>query len=127
MFPAGLNNLSFASKPLRIQADIQKKYDEYGIADKPYIVMKACQDIYGAGDFIVNFAEEIRSLNCKERTKMPPSKEGVPTLEAVGKEKLTTEPVFYINDHYLVGGFYQMHSKSQTPVFSTHPVCLFNH
>jgi glutamate--cysteine ligase len=109
----------------KLLADIQKKYDEYGITDKPYIVMKADQGTYGMVFFIVNSAEEIRSLNRKRRTKMSPIKEGgdtsevilqegVPTLETVGNEKLTAEPVVYIIDHYLVGSFYRMHSKKST-------------
>jgi glutamate--cysteine ligase len=106
----------------KLLAAIQKKYDEYGITDKPYIVMKADQGTYGMGVLIVNSAEEIRSLNRKQRTKMSSTKEGgdtsevilqegVPTLETVGDEKLTAEPVVYMIDHYVVGGFYRMHSK----------------
>ena len=67
----------------KLLAAIQKKYDEYGITDKPYIVMKADQGTYGMGVVIVNSAEEIRSLNRKQRTKMSSTKEGGDTSEVI--------------------------------------------
>lgn len=101
---------------------IQQKYDEYGINEKPYVVIKADQGTYGMGIMVVSSGEELRQLNRKQRTKMTASKEGgdtsevilqegVPTLETWGNEKLTAEPVVYMIDHYVVGGFYRMHSK----------------
>ncbi len=103
-------------------ARIQKKYDEYGIEDKPYIVIKADQGTYGMGVMVASSADDVRQLNRKQRTKMSASKEGgdtsevilqegVPTRETWGDNKLTAEPVVYMIDHYVVGGFYRMHSK----------------
>jgi len=101
---------------------IQLKYDEYGIKEKPYIVIKADQGTYGMGIMVASSAEDVRQLNRKQRTKMSASKEGgdtsevilqegVPTRETWGDNKLTAEPVVYMIDHYVVGGFYRMHSK----------------
>jgi glutamate--cysteine ligase len=103
-------------------ARIQLKYNEYGIQEKPYIVIKADQGTYGMGIMVASSADEIRQLNRKQRTKMSTSKEGgdtsevilqegVPTRETWGGNKLTAEPVVYMIDHYVVGGFYRMHSK----------------
>ncbi|MBC8209562.1 MAG: glutamate--cysteine ligase [Gammaproteobacteria bacterium] len=101
---------------------IQLKYDEYGITDKPYVVIKADQGTYGMGIMVVSSAEELRKLNRKQRTSMSTIKEGgdtsevilqegVPTRETWGENRLTAEPVVYMIDHYVVGGFYRMHSK----------------
>ncbi len=101
---------------------IQLKYDEYGIQEKPYIVIKADQGTYGMGIMVASSAEDVRRLNRKQRTKMSATKEGgdtsevilqegVPTRETWGDNKLTAEPVVYMVDHYVVGGFYRMHAK----------------
>ena len=101
---------------------IQLKYNEYGITDKPYVVIKADQGTYGMGIMVVSSAEELRRLNRKQRTRMSTTKEGgdtsevilqegVPTRETWGQNRLTAEPVVYMIDHYVVGGFYRMHSK----------------
>ncbi|MBL7005242.1 MAG: glutamate--cysteine ligase [Gammaproteobacteria bacterium] len=105
---------------------IQLKYDEYGIKDKPYVVIKADQGTYGMGIMTVSSVEEVRQLNRKQRTKMSASKEGgnnsdiilqegVSTLETFGDNQATAEPVVYMIDHFVVGGFYRMHgNKSST-------------
>jgi glutamate--cysteine ligase len=101
---------------------IQQKYDEYDINEKPYVVIKADQGTYGMGIMVVSSGEELRQLNRKQRTKMSTTKEGgdtsevilqegVPTRETWGDDKLTAEPVVYMIDHYVVGGFYRMHSQ----------------
>lgn len=102
--------------------DIQKKYDYYNIDEKPYVVIKADQGTYGMGIMTVSSSEEVRQLNRKQRTKMSSSKEGgdtsevilqegVPTLETIGESQATAEPVVYMIDHYVVGGFYRIHDK----------------
>lgn len=104
---------------------IQLKYDEYGITDKPYVVIKADQGTYGMGIMTASSADDVRSLNRKQRTKMSASKEGgdtsevilqegVPTLETVGVNRSTAEPVVYMIDHYVVGGFYRVHDKKSS-------------
>lgn len=105
-----------------VLARIQLKYNEYGIKDKPYVVIKADQGTYGMGVMVASSAEDIKQLNRKQRNKMSSTKEGgeisevivqegVPTRETWGENKLTAEPVVYMIDHYVVGGFYRMHSK----------------
>ncbi len=101
---------------------IQQKYDQYGINEKPYVVIKADQGTYGMGIMVVSSGAELRQLNRKQRTRMSTTKEGgdtsevilqegVPTRETWGEDKLTAEPVVYMIGHYVVGGFYRMHSK----------------
>lgn len=109
----------------KLLASIQQKYDEYGINSKPYIFIKADQGTYGMGIMTASSPDDVRQLNRKQRTKMSTSKEGsdtsevilqegVPTMETFGDEGATAEPVVYMIDHYVVGGFYRMHGKKNS-------------
>jgi glutamate--cysteine ligase len=100
---------------------IQKKYDEYGIAREPFVVVKADSGTYGMGIMMVKSADEIINLNRKQRTKMSSAKEGmivdnvliqegVYTFETIGEEQAVAEPVVYMMDHFVVGGFYRVHT-----------------
>ncbi len=115
---------------------IQKKYDLYGITDKPYVVIKADQGTYGMGIMTASSADDVRQLNRKQRTKMSSSKEGsdtsevilqegVPTLETVGENQATAEPVVYMIDHYVVGGFYRTHDKKSSTDNLNSPGAIF--
>jgi glutamate--cysteine ligase len=101
---------------------IQRKYDEYGITSKPYIVIKAEKGTYGMGVMVASSADDVLRLNRKQRTRMAAIKEGgdtsevilqegVATCETWGDNQLTAEPVVYMIDHYVVGGFYRMHAR----------------
>ncbi len=103
-------------------AKIQQKYDLFGIDEEPYVVIKADQGTYGMGVMVATSAKDVHQLNRKQRSRMASSKggttitevivqEGVPTNETWGETKLTAEPVVYMIDHYVVGGFYRMHEK----------------
>jgi glutamate--cysteine ligase len=100
---------------------IQKKYDEYGIDREPFVVVKADSGTYGMGIMMVKSADEIINLNRKQRTKMSSAKEGmivdnvliqegVYTFETIGEEQAVAEPVVYMMDHFVVGGFYRVHT-----------------
>lgn len=102
-------------------AAIQTKYDEYGIDKEPFVVVKADSGTYGMGVMTVKSAEEVTSLNRKQRTKMASAKEGmtvenvlvqegVYTFETLGEEHAVAEPVIYMIDHFVVGGFYRVHT-----------------
>ena len=100
---------------------IRAKYAEYGIEQEPFVVVKADAGTYGMAVMMVRSADEVRQLNRKQRTKMAASKEGrevsgaiiqegVYTLETWGKEQAAAEPVVYMIDHFVVGGFYRVHT-----------------
>lgn len=100
---------------------IQRKYDEYGVDKKPFVVVKADAGTYGMGIMSVYSSSEIRELNRKQRTKMAAAKggqvvskvimqEGVYTFESWGEDGVA-EPVVYMINHYVVGGFYRVHSE----------------
>ncbi len=100
--------------------EIQKKYDEYDIKCRPYVIVKADSGTYGMGIMTVNSVDDIGELNRKQRTRMSTIKEGqkvtkviiqegVYTHETWGEEETVAEPVVYMIDHNVVGGFYRVH------------------
>lgn len=101
---------------------IALKYAEYDINQAPFVVMKGDSGTYGMNVMVVHSAEELRQLNRKQRTKMSVSKEGqkvtrviiqegVPTFETWGPQENAAEPVVYMIDHFVVGGFYRVHTQ----------------
>ena len=97
---------------------IKKKYEEYNVDQRPYVVVKAESGTYGMGVMMAHSAEEILELNRKDRTKMATTKEGkkvtkviiqegVYTNETWGEDKNSAEPVVYSIDKNVVGGFYR--------------------
>jgi glutamate--cysteine ligase len=100
--------------------DIRAKYEEYGVKEEPFVIVKADAGTYGMGVMTVRSVDEIRNLNRDARKKMAATKEGkevtgaiiqegVYTFERWGEEQATAEPVVYMIDHYVVGGFYRVH------------------
>lgn len=101
---------------------IQRKYDEYKLDKKPFVVVKADAGTYGMGVMMVSSASEIKGLNRQQRTKMAATKggmtttkvilqEGVYTFETWGSAQSVAEPVVYMIDHFVVGGFYRVHTR----------------
>ncbi len=101
---------------------IQHKYDEYGIDKEPFVVIKADAGTYGMGVMTASSVEEVQGLNRKQRNKMAASKsganvsqvllqEGVYTFETWGDDASVAEPVVYMVDHFVVGGFYRVHTR----------------
>lgn len=101
---------------------IRQKYGEHGIEKQPYVVIKADAGTYGMGIMSVTSPAEIYSLNRKQRSRMAATKEGlkvtrvilqegVHSFETWGPEQAVAEPVIYMIDHFVVGGFYRVHTK----------------
>ena len=104
---------------------IQKKYDEYGVSTAPFAMIKADAGTYGMGVMPVHSAEEVSELNRKQRTKMATIKEGQKVTKAIIQEGIYThetwgnpgtvaEPVVYLIDQNVVGGFYRVHPQRAT-------------
>lgn len=104
---------------------IQRKYDEYDIDRPPFAIVKADAGTYGMGIMTVRSVDEIYELNRKQRTRMAASKggqevtqviiqEGVYTFETWGDAQAVAEPVVYMIDHFVVGGFYRVHTSRGT-------------
>ena len=99
---------------------IRSKYREYRIDSRPFVIVKADAGTYGMGIMTVHDAAEVKSLNRRQRNKMAVGKEGlavteviiqegVPTCETVAEA--TAEPVVYMIDRYVVGGFYRVNTS----------------
>lgn len=104
--------------------DIRAKYKEYNVQEEPFVIVKADAGTYGMGVMTVHSGDELRHLNRHARKKMSATKggrevdsviiqEGVYTFEQVESDdhqsEETAEPVVYMIDHYVVGGFYRVH------------------
>ena len=108
-----------ASEVDRVLKSIRLKYEEYGVKEKPFVIVKADAGTYGMGIMTVKDASEIRDLNRKQRNKMAVVKEGLVVSDVLVQEGVYTfesineavaEPVVYMVDHFVVGGFYRVHT-----------------
>jgi len=98
---------------------IRAKYLEYGIKDEPYVVVKADAGTYGMGVMTAKSADDVVGLNRKQRNKMAVVKEGLQVHNVIMQEGVHTferlndavaEPVVYMIDRFVVGGFYRVHT-----------------
>ena len=99
---------------------IRRKYKEYGIQEKPFVVIKADNGTYGMGIMTVRDIKDLEALNRKTRNKMSVIKDGQEVSEVIIQEGVLTheqindavaEPVVYMMDRYVVGGFYRVHAE----------------
>jgi glutamate--cysteine ligase len=100
--------------------DIRAKYREYGVTQDPFVIVKADAGTYGMGVMTVKDPSEVKGLNRRQRNKMAVVKEGLEVHEVLVQEGVYThetlddaaaEPVVYMIDHYVVGGFYRVHTQ----------------
>ncbi|GIK87930.1 MAG: glutamate--cysteine ligase [Burkholderiales bacterium] len=100
-------------------ARIRAKYAEYGIDEQPFVIVKADAGTYGMGIMTVRDASEVVGLNRKQRNKMAVVKEGLEVTSVIIQEGVHTfesiddaiaEPVVYMIDRFVVGGFYRVHT-----------------
>ena len=99
---------------------IQKKYDEYGIKKRPFVVVKADAGTYGMAVMTIRDSAEWEHLNREQRKRMAFTKggqpvtrvivqEGVYTFETIGEDQAVAEPVVYLWGDCVSGGFYRIH------------------
>ena len=104
---------------------INTRYNEHDVDYAPFVMVKADAGTYGMGVMSIRSQDEISELNRKERTRMATTKEGqkvsrviiqegVYTHETWGDEETVAEPVVYMMDRQVVGGFYRVHGKRTT-------------
>jgi glutamate--cysteine ligase len=100
--------------------EVREKYAKYGITEQPFCIVKADAGTYGMGIMTVKSPEDVRNLNRKTRNKMAVIKEGQPVHEVIIQEGVYTfenvdgavaEPVVYMMDQFVVGGFYRVHTE----------------
>ena len=118
-FHARAGEECLASNVSLLLEKIRAKYLEYGVKAAPYVAVKADAGTYGMGVMMVRDPAEVRDLNRKQRNKMAVVKdglavhqviiqEGVHTLERISRE--SAEPVVYMIDRHVIGGFYRVHA-----------------
>jgi glutamate--cysteine ligase len=99
---------------------IRERYRERDIRQKPFVIVKPDAGTYGMGIMTAHAPSDVVGLNRKQRNKMAVVKEGlevgeviiqegVPTYETV--DQAVAEPVVYMMDRYVVGGFYRVHRQ----------------
>ncbi|BEV72438.1 MULTISPECIES: glutamate--cysteine ligase [unclassified Paludibacterium] len=100
-------------------ARIRSKYQENGIEHEPFVIVKADAGTYGMGVMSVKSPDEVIGLNRKARNKMAVVKEGLEVSEVIVQEGVYTfetvedavaEPVVYMMDRFVIGGFYRVHT-----------------
>jgi glutamate--cysteine ligase len=102
-----------------VLGEIREKYAHYGITEQPFVIVKADAGTYGMGIMTVKSVDEVRNLNRKTRNKMATIKDSQPVHEVIIQEGVYTfenvegavaEPVVYMIDQFVVGGFYRVHT-----------------
>ncbi len=103
-----------------ILSKIKKKYKEYGIKEKPFVIVKTDAGTDGKGIMTIHHSDEIRALNQQQRSTMAVVKSGVEVHDVIVQEGVYTfeksetsvaEPVVYMIDRYVVGGYYRVHKE----------------
>lgn len=114
---------------------IQKKYDEYGISEPPYVYIKNDAGTYGLGMVNVSSGEELLNLNRKKRSKLFSAKSGTQTEQFLIQEGIPTtdtysnfpiEPVMYGVGKTAVGGFFRIHEGKNAYESLNAPGMLFS-
>jgi len=112
---------------------IRVKYREHRIDRQPFVIVKADAGTYGMGIMTVKSPDDVRDLNRKQRNKMAVVKEGLSVTQVLVQEGVPTyeslneavaEPVVYMIDHFVIGGFYRVHTSRATTKTSTPPHAL---
>lgn len=93
---------------------IQRKYDEYGIADAPQVFVKNNAGTYGIGIMVVQSPDDILNMNRRTKNKMSMGKGHTPIREVLLQEAVPTrvqmsgvvmEPVVYTIGTEVIGSF----------------------
>ena len=96
---------------------VRRKYKEYGIKEKPFVVVKANNGSSGRGLMTVRESKDMAALLKKSSADGLVQggvqelivQEGVLTHERMNDA--VAEPVVYLMDRYVVGGFYRVHAE----------------
>jgi len=102
-------------------SDIKGKYRQYGIDLQPFVMVKSDAGTYGMNVMTVTSIDDIVQINRKQRVKMSAGKEGLEVSRVLIQEGVHTietladgavaEPVVYMIDRRVVGGFYRVHKE----------------
>ena len=112
-FAAGVGMDSLSSNVDALLTKIRRKYKEYGINEKPFVIVKADNGNCGMGIMTVRGVKDLDLQNIKAQEGLTLTEvivqEGVLTNERVNDA--VAEPVVYMMDRFVVGGFYRVHAE----------------
>jgi len=102
-----------------ILTKVRRKYKEYGVHEKPFVVLKANGS--GMPALTLHDAKELDSMeqlptwlaNCHSKSYDIVMQEGLTSQERIGASVAT--PVVYTMDRYVVGGFHHVHATPDSP------------
>jgi glutamate--cysteine ligase len=103
---------------------VRRKYKEYGINEKPFVIVKTDNGSHDLNAMTVRDAKEVEGLGRTARARLAEVGASAPaTHEMIFQEGVLTnervqngvaEPVVYMMDRYVVGGFYRVHAGRST-------------
>jgi glutamate--cysteine ligase len=119
-FEDGTGDECLMSNAETLLGKVRRKYKEYGIQERPFIIVKADNGTGGTSIMTVRDPKDLADLSRRTRNSMSIGKdgqevhevilqEGVPTYERVNGA--VAEPVVYMIDRYVVGGFYRVNAE----------------
>jgi len=117
-FTSGLGLDVLRSHVDALLTKVRRKYKEYGINEKPFVVIKADNNS-NTGTIAVRDVKDLDTLRQRSANRRSDVKlnfdmsevliqEGVQTNERMNDS--VAEPVVYMMDRYVVGGFYRIHA-----------------
>ena len=95
-----------------LKKEIKDKNQEHGIKEEPYIFIKANQGSYGIGVIKIKYAQEVLTLNKKNRNKMKKTKGGNVIKSVIIQEGIKTSE--YINNYSAESIIYSIFNKPIT-------------
>jgi len=116
--PEGLQELQ--SQVDALLGKVRRKYKEYGINERPFVVVKADNGTQGQGILTLRDPRELETLVDRARQHMALAHDGAPVSEVMLQEGVPTferindavaEPVVCMIDRYVVGGYYRIHAE----------------
>ncbi|CAD5375106.1 Glutamate--cysteine ligase, divergent, of Alpha-and Beta-proteobacteria type [Rubrivivax sp. A210] len=98
---------------------VRRKYKEYGINERPYVLVKAdagsdssalalLRDLRDLDTLVPRLREQLAGTGVEGEVDVV-VQEGVATFERI--HEAVAEPVVYMIDRYVVGGFYRVHAN----------------
>ena len=99
---------------------VRRKYKEYGIKEKPFVLIKADNGSHGMGIVTVRDVKDLDEVRLKAQSKAGGAGNAQPACDILVQEGVLTkermndavaEPVVYMMDRYVVGGFYRVHAE----------------
>ena len=118
-FSSDDNVLDLAAHIDALLVKVRKKHKEYGIKEKPFVVVKADNGDPRMGIVTVREGKDIEALRAQVVSRSTDSKKSALRFDVLLQEGVLTnervndavaEPVVYMMDRYVVGGFYRVHA-----------------